>query len=58
MTTFTQEEVIAEAKRRYGKAICIDQIDDAMQEPNFEDAVKTIIFDSAYWDSPTGNPFE
>jgi hypothetical protein len=57
--SFTQEEVIAEAKRLYGgKPICIDCLDDAMQCETIGDAASTLVLDSAMWDSPTGNPFD
>lgn len=57
--SFTQEEVIEEAKRMYGgKPICIDCLDDAMMCETLEDAASTLVLDSAMWDSPTGNPFD
>lgn len=56
--SFTREEVIAEARRRYGKAVCTDCIDDAMQEDTLAGAVMTILIDTVMWDSPSGDPFD
>lgn len=49
---FTEEEVIAEAKRVYGAPVCLDLLSDAMEEPTLEDAVMVIVIDSQYWDMP------
>jgi len=57
MADFTKEEVIATAKQCYGKAICIDSIDEAMQQATLGEAVMLILLESAMWDSPTGDPF-
>jgi hypothetical protein len=48
--TFTEEEVIAEARRQYGKPVCLDFLKDAMMEDTLEKAVEVIILDSVYWD--------
>lgn len=58
MKNFTREDVMAEAYRQYGKPVCRDTLDDAMDCDTLEDAVTTILLDTAMWDSPTGNPFE
>lgn len=58
MSKFTKEEVIAEAKKRHGGPICIDMMDDALACNTLDEAVNTILFDTAYWESPTGNPFD
>jgi len=58
MPKFTEAELITAAKAAYGKPICINLLKDAMQCDTLEDAVETIIMDSAIWDSPTGNPFD
>jgi len=55
---FTREQVIAEATRRFGRAVCVDQIDDAMREETLEEAVDLILVDTVMWDSPSGNPFD
>lgn len=55
---FTEDELIAAAKARYGKPICIDLLKDAMQCDTLDDAVDTLVLDSAMWDSPTGDPFD
>jgi len=52
------DAVIAEAKRRYGKAVCIDMIGDALEEDTFNDAVQMILMDSVMWDSPRGDPMD
>lgn len=57
MNTFTEEDVKREARRQYGKPICIDQLAEAMQQETLEEAVQVILLDSAYWDSPSGCPF-
>jgi len=58
MTGFTREDVIAAAKAKYGKPICVDAMDEAMLESTLDEAVLVILLQSAYWDSPTGNPFD
>lgn len=58
MPKFTREEIIAEAKKRYGKPVCIDSIQDAMECETLDEAVNVILFESTMWDSPTGNPFD
>jgi hypothetical protein len=56
---FTEDELIAAAKTAYGgKPICVDMLADAMQCDTLEDAVSTLVLDSAMWDSPTGDPFD
>ncbi len=55
---FTREQVVAEAVRRYGRAVCTSQMDDAMEEDTLNEAVMTILFDTVYWDSSNGNPFD
>jgi len=55
---FTKDDVKFEARKRYGKPICIDMLDDAMKCDDLESAVMMIMLDSACWDSPTGCPFD
>lgn len=50
MAAFTPEQVKAEARRQYGHPICINLMDEAMQEDTLEEAVLVIVMDSAYWD--------
>jgi hypothetical protein len=58
MPKFTKEEIIAEAKKRCGAPVCIDSIDDALECETLGEAVNLILFETAMWDSPTGNPFD
>lgn len=55
---FTEDDVVKEAHRRYGKAVCTDQLKDAMTEDTLDEAVMTILLDTVMWDSPSGNPFD
>jgi len=55
---FAKDDVINEARRRYGKAVCIDSIDDAIGAETFTDAVNIILIDTVRWDSLTGNPLD
>lgn len=48
--SFTEQEVIAQARKEYGKPVCLDMLSDAMREATLEAAVEVIITDSAYWD--------
>lgn len=50
MENFTEEDVRREARRQYGKKICIDQLNEAMRQPTLQEAVQVIIMDSEYWD--------
>ena len=56
--SFTREEVVAEAHRRYGKPVCTDCMNDALKEETLQAAVMTILLDTVMWDSPTGDPFD
>lgn len=47
---FTEEEVIALAKKKYGKPVCVDHLSDAMMCDTLEEAAQTLIDDSVYWD--------
>lgn len=47
---FTKEQLIAEARRQYGKPICLDMVADAMAEETLREAVEVLIIDSLYWD--------
>jgi hypothetical protein len=57
MPDFTRDEVIATARQCYGKPICIDSIDEAMQQDTLGEAVMLILLETAMWDSPAGDPF-
>lgn len=46
----TEDEVIKEARRRYGAPVCLDLLEDAMSIGDFEEAVEIILIDSYYWD--------
>lgn len=56
--SFTREDVISEARRRYGKPVTVDLIKEAMGEDTLNDAVTLILVDSVMWDSPSGNPMD
>lgn len=47
---FTREQIIAEAKRQYGKGVCLDRIGEAQKEPTLQEAVDMIIIDTASWE--------
>lgn len=47
---FTREQIIAEAKRQYGKPVCLDRINEAQKEPTLQEAVDMIIINTAYWE--------
>ena len=49
-TIFTESEVVAAAHAKYGKAVCTDQIKQAMRCKSLGEAVEVIIADSLYWD--------
>jgi hypothetical protein len=48
--TFTEQEVVTEARKQYGKPVCLDMLEDAMRQETLEEAVRVIVLDSAYWD--------
>jgi hypothetical protein len=48
MKTFTREQVLEEAKKRYKGGIDIKSLDEAMQEDSFEEAVETLVCESQY----------
>lgn len=50
ITDMTREEIIKEARKRYGAPVCVDFINDALEADSFEDAVEVIVTDSYYWD--------
>ncbi len=54
MSDFTKEDVIAGAFARHKKAVSIELIDDAMEEPTLEDAIELILLDTIYWEE--GDP--
>lgn len=56
--SFTREQVVAEAHRRYSKPVCTDCMDDALREETLDAAVMTILIDTVMWDSPRGDPFD
>lgn len=53
---FSQDQVIAEARRRYGGPVCLDCLGEALEEETLQAAVDMILLNSVYWDSSTGNP--
>lgn len=55
---FTREDVIQYAQSRYRKALCLDQLQDALQQPTVEDGANVLLMDSAMWDSDNGDPFD
>lgn len=55
---FTRQQVVDEACRRYGKAVCTDSIDDALQEDTLQDAANMVLLETVMWDSPSGNPMD
>jgi hypothetical protein len=59
MKTFTRDDVIREAKKRYKKKICLDNIDEYVKHSNtLQLAVDSVLMESAMWDSTTGDPFD
>ena len=57
-TTFTLDEVIAAAQKRYKKKITIEDASEIMANPTLETAVVHCLLVSSMWDSPTGNPLD
>jgi len=53
-----RDEVIAEARKRYGKPICLDEIEDALLCETLEEAVSVLLIDSAYWDGQADPPID
>lgn len=47
---FTREDVVSTARMRYGRPVCVDLIEDALECETLEEAVDLILFDSQYWD--------
>jgi len=49
MYNFTTKEVLDEVRKTFDEPMCLDFLEDAMQEEKIEDAATVIILDSAYW---------
>lgn len=48
---FTREQVIQAAKKKYGKSVCVDRMDEALKANTLAEAVDIILNDSRYWDN-------
>jgi len=48
---FTREEVIRLAAEKYGDSVCLDFIEEAMEEDTLEAAAQVVIDGSWFWDS-------
>ncbi len=56
---FTEEDIIGGVKKlNGGKPVCVDMMDEALLAPTLDEAITVIAMDTAYWDSPTGDPFD
>ena len=53
------EIVKNEARKRYERSVSLNTIYDSYKEgDSIEEAIHTVLFESAMWDSTTGNPMD
>lgn len=49
MYKFTEEQVLAEVRKTFDEALCLDMLEEARCAETIQDAARVIILDSAYW---------
>lgn len=49
------EELIQKATEQYGGGICVDMLDEALQQETMQEAIDVLIVDTIYWDGSYEN---